>query len=309
METRMNLIPMSATLMRDYVNTSNLVVTKQYDGLMLLKYKRKVFFDNLWDRFLVECRGTVVDQDFNVIQRPFTKIFNYGENNTRIHRDTIVNAVRKVNGFMAALTCHDGKILVTTTGSFDSPFTAMATEMLAKTGAFMLASEMPTMTFIFEIVHPDDPHIIPEEIGCWLLGARRKEWDVSNHGFHQPVLDGLADQYNLKRPNWFRMRFSDIMDISRTVQHEGFVCYTENGEELKLKSPYYLTTKFFARKTVEKLNDLIDNPIGLKQSLDEEFYPVVDYIVQQGENFTAKSEQQRLSMMRAFVENGGLTNV
>ena len=34
--------------------------------LFVLKYQRSVFFDNLWDEYLEECRGTVVDKDFNL---------------------------------------------------------------------------------------------------------------------------------------------------------------------------------------------------------------------------------------------------
>ena len=49
-----------------------------YPGLYVLKYKKRVFFDNVWNQFTEECRGTIVDQDFNVISRPFTKIYNYG---------------------------------------------------------------------------------------------------------------------------------------------------------------------------------------------------------------------------------------
>lgn len=35
--------------------------------LFVLKYQRSVFYDNLWDDHLEECRGTVVDKDFNLI--------------------------------------------------------------------------------------------------------------------------------------------------------------------------------------------------------------------------------------------------
>ena len=35
--------------------------------LFVLKYQRSVFYDNLWDEYLEECRGTVVDKDFNLI--------------------------------------------------------------------------------------------------------------------------------------------------------------------------------------------------------------------------------------------------
>ena len=74
------------------------------DGIYVLKYKRTVFYDNLWNEYLEECRGTIVDADFNVVSRPFTKIYNYGIEAKApvLADDTPVTAYRKVNGFMAA---------------------------------------------------------------------------------------------------------------------------------------------------------------------------------------------------------------
>ena len=40
-------------------------------GLFVIKYNRRVFFDNLWNDFLEECRGLVIDSDWNVCQPKF----------------------------------------------------------------------------------------------------------------------------------------------------------------------------------------------------------------------------------------------
>jgi hypothetical protein len=64
---------------------------------------------------------------------------------------------KKCNGFMAALSGS----LVTTTGSFDSDFTRMASEYVSDVGI--------KETLLFEICHPNDPHIIPEKAGAYLI--------------------------------------------------------------------------------------------------------------------------------------------
>ena len=48
----------------------------EFEGLSVYKYTRKVFFDNLWneDLRLLDCRGIVIDTDYNIISYPFTKI-------------------------------------------------------------------------------------------------------------------------------------------------------------------------------------------------------------------------------------------
>ena len=115
-------------------NNPTLVSRKDtsYPGVYVLKYKKKVFYDNLWNEYLEECRGTLVDGDYNVISRPFTKIYNYGiEKRAPLLDDSvIVSAFRKVNGFMVAITWYNDDILVSTTGSIDSDYVKMALELI-----------------------------------------------------------------------------------------------------------------------------------------------------------------------------------
>lgn len=61
-----------------YESNKHLVTMKQSalcPYLYVLKYKRDVFFKNLWTPELEQCRGLIVDSDFNVVVRPFRKIF------------------------------------------------------------------------------------------------------------------------------------------------------------------------------------------------------------------------------------------
>ena len=119
----------------DLVNRG--LVTRKYDeatGLYVLKYKNSVFFNNLWgvDDRLLECRGTVVDEDYNVISRPFTKVFNYKENGTNLDAYTHVMATRKVNGFLGVLTAYKGEPLFSTTGSLSGKYVDLARDVIAK---------------------------------------------------------------------------------------------------------------------------------------------------------------------------------
>lgn len=57
-------------------NNSNLVQNKKVaDNMYVFKYKRKVFYKNLWNEFLEECRGTLIDSNYNIISMPFKKIY------------------------------------------------------------------------------------------------------------------------------------------------------------------------------------------------------------------------------------------
>ena len=55
--------------LKEYIDSNkNLFLIKEsksYPGLHVLKYKRKVFHDNLWNKYFEQCRGTIVDSNFN----------------------------------------------------------------------------------------------------------------------------------------------------------------------------------------------------------------------------------------------------
>lgn len=280
-------------------NNPNLVSKKETSipGVYVLKYKNKVFYKNLWTPELLECRGTVVDEDYNIISRPFTKILNYGENNTRIDRDEPVLAVRKTNGFMGAATIYKGELLVSTTGSIDSDYAKLARKWIEpKSGGFLAGN-----TYLFEIVDRSDPHIIEEEEGVYLIGMRQNDW--SDYQAGEPLLDFLADMWDFKRPEWgYYKTFQEVKDEVKTCKHEGFMVYGLSGTVLKLKSSYYLTTKFFARMKDEKLLKVIDNPELLKQRIDEEYYSVVDYLYKNIDTFLDMNEQQRVKFIREYFD-------
>lgn len=293
-------------VMQKFVESNPKLVTmkQQNNGLYVLKYKNKVFYDNLWTPELLECRGTVVDADFNIIQRPFTKIYNLHENGTQIPREEIVIASRKINGFMCAVTEYNGELLISTTGSCDSQFVGYASEIINSTAiSKLIGSEyFGKYTWLFEVVHPNDPHIIKDDIGLYLLASREKAWGASECFHRQDELDCIAHIMECKRPEWYRAEFGHIQEWTKKCKHEGFVCYGLDTT-LKMKSPYYLVAKFLARIRGEKLNDIINiNPEYLKQKIDEEFYPLIDNIVRWRDMFTVLTEQERITFIEEFFK-------
>jgi len=293
----------------DFINANpDLVSVKQQcSNMKILKYKRKVFWRNLWTPELCEMRGTVVDNDFNIVQRPFTKIFNAGESAAPQIADTdIVHATVKVNGFMAAVTWHNDQLLISTTGSLISDFVLIAEKYLAQKEWFF--KDYPDFTFIFEITDPSDPHIIEEQQGVWLLGVRRKVWESTNTELAIPArLNVLAEIGGFKRPQVYMYKqYCQIKSMLRTARHEGFVVVTvpnnSSPVEVKLKSPFYLTTKFLGRKSEDKLVKLLTNKEQARKIIDEEFYPVVDHLSDPKtiDKFISMSDQERFAYLRTW---------
>ena len=292
--------------LKEYVESSKLVNMKECgDGIYVLKYKKKVFYDNLWDEYIAECRGTIVDKDFNLVTYPFTKIYNYGIEKEApvLSKDTKVTAHRKVNGFMVAMTWYNNDVLVSTTGSTDSPYVTMAKEMMLTHASWrdwqVLLAKMVGQTVMFECVHPEDPHIVPEKAGMYVLGYRLNEYQSAV--LHDPfVLQDLARKVNCFHAESVTTNMAQLQVLAKECKHEGYVFYTDDGVSAKIKSPYYLTSKWVARNP--RTDKLVDLNKDIKHNLDEEYYPLVDAIRANIVQYTAMDEQARLSWVRNYME-------
>jgi hypothetical protein len=270
------------------------------DNIFVLKYRKTVFYNNLWNEFLEHCRGTIVDSEFNLVSYPFQKIYNFGIEQAApvLSDETKVTAFRKVNGFMVAVTVHNGELLVSTTGSASSDFVAMAKELMlthmcwADWCMMLSTADMLGMTFMFEACHKNDPHIIPEKEGLHILGYRKNSWG-SKVGYNLEVLDNLAEQFNCHRAQGFATTVGELVNLTKTAQHEGYVAYTDDGQAFKIKSPYYLIQKALARKKdILSLN---------KEVVDEEYFPLIDHLLTISDQFNSLDEQSRLNYIRSFL--------
>lgn len=274
----------------------------RYPGLFVIKYTNKVFYDNLWTPELEKLRGLVVDADYNIVVWPFDKIYNRFERDTDFPQDKLVMAVRKVNGFMAAATYHEKYgVIISTTGSLDSDFVTLAEKHLRPRVTEWIEKHGQDVTWLFEICDPTDPHIIPETPGPYLIGARSL---ISGKMLDQSWLDYKAGcMGNIHRPDWWRhVPFSYVCDWAKRCTHEGFVVYDSMDRALKIKSPYYLVTKFLARKKGERLIDLLSDIPKLRLTVAEEYYPLLDHIEADIE-FPGLDEQGRIEVIRNFFES------
>lgn len=282
----------------------------QYEGLFLYKYAKKVFYDTLWneDSRLLDARGMVLDSEGNAIIWPFTKVFNYLENGAGqgLTDDHYVQVVRKVNGFLAAArkdAIHPGRTLITTTGSFDSDFAHLARQMIVDN--IDLECLHPDYTYIFEICHESDPHIVEEVPGVYLIGARNMK---TGYMVQEAFLTHYAYEIGAFRPRHFNCTFGELKSVMKDCKHEGFmVIDLQNYQTLfKWKSPHYLTKKFLMRMSKNKVDFMFNQKEEFLRSIDEEFVKIVDYITKTYTKETWKlvNEQQRREIIERFFKAG-----
>jgi hypothetical protein len=282
--------------------------SERYPGLFVLKYKRRVFFDALWNEYLEECRGTVIDRDFNVIVRPFTKIYNHRiEDRAPVFQpNDIVLAYDKVNGFMASVTTYKGEFLVSTTGSLDSDFAVMAEQMILASADVKMVKDLCSngkVTLLFEVVHPSDPHIIPEKVGLYFIGWRFNHWnsDLRHMAYETTAFDLLRKAKWMKVnlvPSYMVTTVAELEESMLTSRREGVVFYHVDGRAAKIKTKWYLAQKFVARNP--RTDKLLTQ--AAYEILDEEYYPLLTEIRAKIDEFTALDEQARLAWCRNYLE-------
>jgi len=297
--------------MFDDLIQQGLVKEKIYpNGLRIFKYTKKVFWDNLWktDDLLLEARGIVLDEHDNKVIWPFTKVFNYGENGTTCDGNQSVQVIDKINGFLAAARYYKGEVIVSTTGTLDSEYAVMGRTVLDNTHSLSwpLWHALANHTLIFEICHPDDPHIVEERYGAYLIGMRNMSTGKMES---EDFLDYVASRGNFLRPAHRWCNFDDVLEDVKSCQHEGYMIRNSAGEHLmKIKSPHYLTKKALMRIGDNKVDLMYDSPDEYKKSMDEEFQSVVDYILADvsREYWKALNDQERRKVIEQFFQKEGV---
>lgn len=306
--------------MRRYVEMyPDRVRAKAFDnqpGLIHLSYKRKTFFKGLWDAHNRLCRGTVVrESDFEPVLMPFPKIFDYGTPESRVGRDSMVHATCKVNGFMIGVAAHpfvENELLLSTTGSLNSPFVDLAAHWIEPfKDAILKELESREHTFIFEVVDQEnDPHIVEESSGLYLIGRRTNLWGgMFNH--HPIVLDILADRMGVRRPESFTcMMQSDVHEMNKTTHTEGFIVESV-GAAYKLKSPYYRVIKYLGRLGEKKLEMFVNDREQFLNNSYQKMLPEYNSLLNaasaalQGETlnrFLSVDSVARIMMLRGILD-------
>lgn len=288
------------------------------DGLKIFKYAKKVHFKKLWktEPIFSKTRGLVLDAAHNVVVHPFDKIYNYGEydSGASLSPDAVVHKIEKINGFLGCVSKHPfrNEPLLSTTGSLTSPFIQYIDDFMTEELKSKILKHFDSFgkkTLMFEVVHPEDPHIIKyseHEQGLWLIGARGLELD--SRLASEPELDEIAVELGVKRPQWSSMPFKDVLNELPFVKNEGFMIRDpETGETIvKIKSNYYLVTKFIGRMGEKMVDLMYKNPERFKENhVEEEFYPIVDEITSSisKDSFSSMEESERIDCVRSIIDS------
>lgn len=285
--------------------------------LRVYKYSKSSFYDKAWgvSPLMMKARGIVLDPAGNIVSHPFDKTFNYlldDNAGADLPMDLRVVVPEKLNGFLGIISAHPLKkneLLVHTQGSFEGKFVDYIKDHItpAMNGKMLKFFASNNVTLMFEVIHASDPHIVeyPESMqGLHLLGVRGK--NLEDLAWTEEQTDEAAAQMGLRRPGWSRMTLGEAREKLRTSTGEGFMIRADTPTQeflVKMKGPYYLTTKFLGRMSQNKAKHMFGNPENFKKLVDEEFFVVVDAILATytQEAYLSMTDEARVSAVRALI--------
>ena len=249
------------------------------EDLYLLWYTDKCSFSHHWTDLTMMCRGLITDLDWNIVQRPFKKFFNYEEIQDKSVIPDSDNFVvyEKIDGSLGILYWIGDKPYITTKGSWTSEQGKHATELIQKYMNWLRSLDR-SKTYLFEIVYPEDKHIVDYEDfdGIVLIGVIDTETgkdyplntDIHAEIFRRPSTYPTSDWKSL------RSQYSG-------QNREGFVVlWPETGFRIKLKYKeymrlfyykYLLTSKYILESCMnEKENTLLEEiPFEIQELVKE----------------------------------------
>ena len=224
------------------------------DGITAYNFTRDAFRKRLWDTQTIAARGLFI-RDGEVVARGYNKFFNEGEfpgptMMTYARNATYpVTVTNKENGFLALLSCIDGKLTCYTKAG-PTGFARHARELVDQmidTDTLSAVLERENATAAVEVIHPSDPHIIDYrgQVRLFLLDLIANEEVMSLHADED--VDDLATKVGFERPERRLARTAEELyqwlSVGKLATHEGYVFKDRANAMMKVKSDYYTWAK------------------------------------------------------------------
>ena len=215
-------------------------------GLIVLNYSQ--IESPKANEIVRECRGLIIDQNFNVVSRTFDRFFNYGEQpDTQSHIDLHhAEIMDKIDGSLVRVYHWNGGWHVGTRGTafgesqvggFDLTFRDMIGRAIDLSALNGLPDEMADYTHICEVTGVEN-RVVTRYSGytLWYFTSRNNKTGEYRDFSEQMVAIGA------KLPKTHR--FSAIEECIKTAAElpelqEGYVLYQDGIPVCKIKSPAY----------------------------------------------------------------------
>ena len=222
-------------VLSEYID-KGLVVKQNHPTLPLsiYNYSRTTQYDGMWDDITLNCRGLVLDNEGNVIAKPFPKFFNYEEHKPEDIPNENFEVYEKMDGSLGIIFHYEGEWLIATRGSFTSEQAIKGKAMLDKLNKSAL---IPGYTYLVEIIYPENRIVVDygDTEKLVVLGAYNNETgkevevdEMVNEGWE------VVMKYKTWGEDWETLK----KEISK--DNEGYVIRFSGGMRMKIKGDEYV---------------------------------------------------------------------
>lgn len=256
------------------------VISQRHPSLPLTiyNYSQACQFDKKWDEVTLQCRGLVLDDEGNVVARPFKKFFNWEEIVYAYPAEQWSQPFEvfdKMDGSLGIIFYYANQWVVATRGSFTSDQAIKAKALLDS--KYKMYKAPAEYTYLTEIIYPSNRIVVDygDREDLVLLGAidTHNEKEISYETVAEiatmtemPLVkkyDGLNDFEKIKALNWENM--------------EGVVIRFENGLRMKIKFADYVAlhrilTNCSSYDIWENLKTFGELPKELFEKVPDEFF-------------------------------------
>lgn len=244
------------------LNSPYVVAKPQEDhNLISLNFSRKAFQKNIWNAQTIHARGLFVDATTgDVKMRSYNKFFYIDTDPTGEHLQFPAIAYKKYNGFLGIMSVVDGDIVLASKSTTQGPFKELFQEIWNTLddddiNTLKDLSEQNNCSFVFEVCHVDDKHIIDfNEDHLYLLDAIPNAYNTAgitvDTQFSQAILQQVkpvSEALSLKEELCTfnnRAELDAYVDAHRNDHTlEGMVLVDNRGYMCKEKFLYYVKIK------------------------------------------------------------------
>ena len=211
--------------------------------LTIWNYSRTCQYDRLWDDITLNCRGLVLDNEGNVVAKPFPKFFNYEEHKPEDIPNENFEVFEKMDGSCIICFNYNDEWICASRGSFVSEQAIKATEMIKKLSIlrnYPTTGLRPNWTYLFEIIYKQNRIVCSYDFeGLVLLGAYDRDTlkEIEFKTLKKSV--GLFTDVRVVR------KYNGVTDFKTlkgmiSNDREGYVIRFKNGMRMKIKGDEYV---------------------------------------------------------------------
>lgn len=252
--------------------------------LYIYNYTNACQYAGNWNEITTMCRGLILDNQGNIVSRPFNKFFNIEEHKTI---PTLPFEVfEKMDGSLGILYWLDNKPYISTRGSFESEQALKATDILYTKYSHIFDKLKKDRTYLFEIIYPENKIVLDYDFEDIILLAvidnqTGLDLPLEDIGFQIVKKYDFNDLTTLKSLNWdnkegfvvkfsnsfrVKVKFAEYLRLHNILTNTSTLTIWENLKDNKSLDEIILAVpdEFFdwVKKTVKELNDkysLIEN--------------------------------------------------